>query len=92
MSSTRIEDKLAVNKYDFDTEVHISINKEICQLCRHHHCLYACPAGCYTELEGHVTYSYEGCLECGSCFTACDEKAIEWNLPRGGLGISYQYG
>lgn len=88
----RIEDKLAVNKYDIDREVHISIDKDICQSCKHHPCLYVCPAGCFTLVEGHVTFSYEGCLECGGCFIACDEKAIEWNLPRAGLGISYQYG
>jgi ferredoxin like protein len=88
----RIEDKLAVNKYDVDKDVHISINKEICQLCNHHNCLLACPAGCYTLREEHVTHSYEGCLECCSCFIVCDTKAIECNLPRAGFGISYQYG
>ena len=88
----KIEDMLAINKYDIDREVHINVNKDICQSCERHPCLYACPAGCYSLMEGHITFSYEGCLECGSCFIACDKGAVELNLPRGGLGICYQYG
>ena len=92
MNSTRIEDKLAVNKYDIDKEVHINVNNEICQLCKHHNCVYACPAGCYKLSQGHIVFSYEGCLECGGCHIACTENAIELTLPRAGLGISHEYG
>lgn len=42
--------------------------------------------------EGHVTFFYEGCLECGSCRFSCDKDAIQWVNPRGGFGICYQYG
>lgn len=92
MSPTSIEDKLAVNKYDIDSDVHIKINDAICQICNSHYCLYACPADCYKLLEGHITFSYEGCLECGSCRIACDKGAVDWLLPRPGFGICYEYG
>ncbi len=94
MNNTKnIEDKLAVNKYDIDRDVHIKIKENICQTCNIRSCLYACPAGCFKlNQEQHVTYSYEGCLECGSCKIVCDKKAIDWILPRPGFGICYEYG
>ena len=92
MSQTKIEDKLAINKYDIDKDSHITLNEDICRECSLHECLYACPAGCYKVVDGHITYSYEGCLECGSCVIACPRGAVVWKLPRAGRGISYQYG
>lgn len=92
MSSASIEDKLANNKYDIDKEVHISIQEDICKKCDEHYCLYACPADCFKLTEDHITFSYEGCLECGSCKIVCDKDAIDWTLPRAGFGICYQYG
>jgi len=92
MNPISVEDKLAVNKYYIDKDVHIKINTSICQTCDIHHCLYACPADCFKLMEEHVTFSYEGCLECGSCLIVCDKGAVEWDLPRAGFGICYQYG
>jgi ferredoxin like protein len=92
MNPISIEDKLAVNKYDIDRDVHIKVREDICQACDGHYCLYACPADCFKLVEGHITFSYEGCLECGSCRIACDKEAIEWLLPRPGFGICYEYG
>jgi len=88
----KVEDKLALNKFEIDREVHITIDGKICNGCVLHPCVYACPAECYVVREGHVTFSYEGCLECGSCRIACDKSAITWVYPRGGFGISYQFG
>lgn len=92
MNPISIEDKLAVNKYDVDRDFHIRIREDICQACEGHYCLYVCPAGCFKLGEGHITFSYEGCLECGSCWIACDKEAIDWTLPRPGFGICYEYG
>ena len=77
MSHDRIEDKLAVNKFDIDKEVHIRIQEDICSQCETHECLYACPADCFKLTEEHITFSYEGCLECGSCRIVCGEGAVE---------------
>ncbi len=92
MNPKKIEDKLAVNKFDVDQEVHIRIKEDICSQCREQDCLYACPAGCFTVFEDHITFSFEGCLECGSCRIACDKEAIDWTFPRAGFGICYFYG
>ena len=90
--SLSVEEKLAVNKFDVDREVHIQVDGEVCKDCEEHYCLYVCPADCYKLMEEHVTFSYEGCLECGSCRIACRRGAIEWNLPRPGFGVCFEYG
>jgi ferredoxin like protein len=92
MNPFSIEDKLAVNKYDIDRDVHIKIREDICQKCDKNYCLYVCPAECFKLSGEHITFSYEGCLECGSCRIACDRGAIDWTLPRPGFGICYEYG
>ena len=92
MNPSGVEDKLAVNKYDIDTERHIRIREEICGECKDPICLYVCPADCFKIRDGHITFSYEGCLECGSCRIACDQEGVEWALPRAGFGICYLYG
>lgn len=90
--SLSVENKLAVNKFDVDREVHIQVSGEVCKACEEHYCLYVCPADCYKLVGEHVTFSYEGCLECGSCRIACRRGAIEWHLPRPGFGVCFEYG
>jgi ferredoxin like protein len=92
MKPLSIEDKLAVNKYDVDRKVHIKVKEDICTACENHRCFYICPADCYKLREGHITFSHEGCLECGSCRIACDKRAVEWAMPRGGFGLCLEYG
>mgnify|MGYP001133556950 FL=1 len=92
MNHVSAEDKLSVNKYDIDKDVHIKVDESICRTCDTHYCVYTCPADCYKLAGGHVTFSYEGCLECGSCRVVCDKGAIDWTLPRPGFGICYEYG
>lgn len=92
MKQTKVEDKLAVNKFDIDREVHIRLHEEACRDCEDHPCLSACPADCFKMTQDHITFSFEGCLECGSCRLVCEKNAIEWTLPRAGYGICYEYG
>ncbi len=87
-----LEIKLAVNKYAIDKDVHITIQEDICRSCGHHRCVQCCPAGCYKLSEKGVSYSYEGCLECGSCRIVCDRGSVKWDIPRGGLGVCFEYG
>jgi ferredoxin like protein len=87
-----IAERLALNKYDVDAEPHIRLKVEICQTCDQSPCLYICPAECFKLREGKLSFAYEGCLECGSCRIACDKGAIEWSYPRGGFGVSFEYG
>ena len=92
MSSIKIEDKLAVDKFDVDKEVHIRIREDICKDCREHPCVHVCPSDCFNLKDEGILFSYEGCLECGSCRIVCPKEAIEWALPRAGFGVCYQYG
>jgi ferredoxin like protein len=87
-----IEEKLAVNKYTLDRDVHITLNETKCGRCEDHPCVYVCPAGCFDFVDDHITFSFEGCLECGSCRIVCRDGSISWTLPRGGFGICYEYG
>ena len=92
MNPVRVEDKLALNKYEVDEEAHIRLKEEICQGCKLRVCLYVCPAECYKLREDKISFSHEGCLECGTCQISCDRGAIEWSYPRGGFGVSLRYG
>jgi ferredoxin like protein len=88
----KIEEKLALNKYEQSGEAHITLSKESCDHCNLKPCLYACPAECFILREDHVTFSHDGCLECGSCRIVCPEGMLQWAYPQGGFGICYQYG
>lgn len=92
MSAMTMEQRLALNSYEVDTEAHIRLKEEICPRCEVRSCLYVCPAECFKEREGRISFSHEGCLECGSCYISCGPEAIEWSYPRGRFGVSYEYG
>lgn len=87
-----IDDKLALNLFHVDKDAHIKVDQEICRKCPHKLCTYGCPAENY-KLEGdnNVVFSWEGCLECGTCRIICDQGALDWDYPRGGYGISYRF-
>ena len=88
----KVEDKLALNKFEVDREVHILVDEKLCQDCDLKPCLCVCPAECYQLRENHMTFSYEGCLECGSCRIGCPHFNIEWRFPKGGYGIRHKFG
>jgi ferredoxin like protein len=88
----KVEEKLALNKYAQAPQPHIVVNKDRCSVCEQKPCIYACPADCFVLREAHVSFSHEGCLECGSCRIVCPENAIDWAYPKGGFGICFQYG
>ena len=87
-----IEERLGLNKYVIDKEPHIKVKYEICKTCMEKICVYVCPAGLYVvDEQGQLHFNYEGCLECGTCRIACPHGAVEWNYPKGGKGIHYQF-
>ncbi len=87
-----IDDKLALDLFHVDQESHILVNQEICGKCPHKWCTYVCPVENYRLEDGKVVFSWEGCLECGTCRITCDQGALTWNYPRGGFGICYRLG
>jgi ferredoxin like protein len=91
-----IEKKLSLNVYNVDrTRAHIRIiDRDVCLQCTRQQCINCCPANCYAPQEdGRVLFSYEGCVECGTCRIVCHVyDNIEWTYPRGGFGIQYRHG
>jgi ferredoxin like protein len=87
-----IERKLALDTYNVDRNR--IIDRDVCLRCVRQQCINCCPATCYTPQEdGRVLFSYEGCVECGTCRIVCHEfDNIEWTYPRGGFGIQYRHG
>jgi len=87
-----IEDKLSKVRFNVDIEPHIKVNKEICEICSEKPCLCVCPVQNYVLTDGKLTFTWQGCVECGACRIACTRDAIEWSYPRGGFGVSLRYG
>lgn len=89
-----LDDKLFLDRYVVDDKPHIKIiNQDLCKRCNKKQCISVCPAQCYKLEDDIVKFSYEGCLECGTCRIICSlHRNIEWNYPKGGCGISYKYG
>jgi ferredoxin like protein len=88
----KIEDILQTNIYDVDEEPHIVVDSEKCEKCEKKPCINLCPAHCFTLMGNKVLYSYEGCLECGTCRLVCPNEAVSWSYPKSGRGIHFRYG
>ena len=91
MKRLRIEELLQRNVWDVGKKPHIEINIDACESCESKLCVKLCPAGCYTVVDGKVLFSYEGCLECGTCRTVCPQGAVKWSYPRSGKGVYYRF-
>ena len=89
----KIDDKLALDLFHVDKDAHIKVDQEKCLKCPHKLCTYVCPVENYKLSEDgkSVTFSWEGCLECGTCRIICDQGALTWDYPRGGYGITYRF-
>jgi len=85
-----VQDKINLIRFNLDVKSHISIDQKKCFSCQTKPCLFACPAGMFTLSDEEVLYSYEGCLECGTCYVVCPSKSVNWNYPKGGRGVSYR--
>jgi ferredoxin like protein len=95
MKQLSLDERLALDRYEFDEQSHIELDQSLCKVCEKKPCLTVCPAGVYKLAEGETVANYEDCLECGACQIACDkggEGGIDWTYPRSGFGIAYRYG
>lgn len=89
----KIDDALNLNVWDVDSKPHIIVDYEKCRrLCDKKTCTYLCPARCYIPAENGILFSYEGCLECGTCRIVCPHEAITWDNPLSGRGVQYRFG
>ena len=87
----RVEDLLQRTVYDVDHRAHIVVDSEKCARCPKKPCTYLCPASCYVLVDDRIVFSYEGCLECGTCRVICPMEAITWNFPVSGKGVQYRF-
>ncbi len=87
------EDKIVFTLYNIGEKAHIVLNDDKCNYsCKERYCTFICPAGCfeYDDDQKKIVFSFEGCLECGSCRVACEKDAIDWSHPEGGYGVIYR--
>ena len=87
----KIDDLLQRNVYDVDHRPHIVVDTSKCSKCETKPCVLLCPAGCYTLVDNKLVFSYEGCLECGTCRIVCPHDAIKWDYPLSGRGVQYRF-
>lgn len=86
-----LEDALNANVWDVDESPHIEVDTDKCADCKTRPCIFFCPANAFALLGEKLLYSYEGCLECGTCRVLCPSKAITWKYPLSGRGVQYRF-
>ncbi len=76
-----------------DDQPHIWIlNDNLCLTeCDNKPCTYVCPSRVYYWEDQSIKILHTRCIECGACIWGCPYENINWNYPRGGYGICYQY-
>lgn len=94
MARMSVDDKLGFVKFNTDEEhPHITINPSYSKEEDIKRLVMACPAGLYRYEDGKVTFSHEGCLECGTCRVLSGGKVVKtWDHPETGLGVEFRQG
>ncbi|AGT43735.1 ferredoxin family protein [Treponema pedis] len=94
MKKMTIEDKLGLDIFHTDEEhSHIDVDKTYTDEKEIKKLLLACPAECYKYINGSLSFSHLGCLECGTCRVLSLGKIVKsWEHPVGEIGVSYRYG
>ncbi len=89
-----IKARLGSTKYVTDAHefAHITVDPDVCDTCDHHMCMQACPAQCFEFVEKRMQFTYEDCVECGTCDIVCTPGSVKWNHPRASFGVNYKYG
>lgn len=84
--------KLGLDVFKESKEPHIKIKPGCEADPRLKKAVLVCPAGLYSENQGKVELTIDGCLECGTCLIACGSAVLEWNYPAGGSGVQFRFG
>jgi ferredoxin like protein len=91
---TNVKARLGATKFVTDAHqyAHITVDPDICETCPHTMCVNACPAACFHFENGRMQFTYEDCVECGTCDIVCTPGSVKWNHPRASFGVNYRYG
>ncbi len=81
--------KFVTDGHDF---AHITVDPDICDTCPHEMCINTCPAKCFEFVNGRMQFTYEDCVECGTCDIVCTPGSVKWTNPRASFGVNYRYG
>lgn len=94
MKKLDIESKLGLNVFHTDdNNPHIDVDREYANEEEIRKVVLACPAGCYKYIDGKLSFSHLGCLECGTCRVLSHGKIVkEWNYPFDIKGVQYRQG
>ncbi len=92
MKKLTIEDKLGLDVFHTDeVNAHIEVDLESTDMEEIRKLVLACPAKCYKYEDEKFSFSYLGCLECGTCRVLSHDKLIKsWNHPHGEIGVTYK--
>lgn len=94
MKNLTIEDRLGLDIFHTDEEnSHIDVDLDSKDEAEIQKLINACPAACYTYIDGKFGFSWLGCLECGTCRVLSKGKLIkDWKHPLGEVGVTYRKG
>lgn len=96
--TVNVDELIALNHYNVDEEnAHIVLagddidnvdDAEFAKLVR------VCPAALYkVDDEGHKSFDYAGCLECGTCRIVAEATILaKWDNPGPTMGVQYRFG
>jgi ferredoxin like protein len=90
--SLSLEERLALVRRKLDSTTHIEVDQEAFRADAERAVLFICPAAVFklNDDDGSCIVNYEDCLECGTCQVA--RRYTRWRNPRGGFGVTYEYG
>lgn len=87
-----LDEKLETVRHQVGAKPHIKVDVDACPKSELRKALYFCPAGCFKEEDGEIVFHYEGCFECGTCRIMLPEKAVDWDYPDDGCGVTFRLG
>ncbi len=90
-------DELAVDRFALVEVIpsgrdFVFLDAERCTGCGN--CVAICPMDLWRMRGGRAELAEgyrEVCVECGSCFIACEAGAVDFTYPPGGTGVAYRY-
>lgn len=91
IKETAVIDKLSLIKVKPSPRDFIFLRGESCDGCGN--CVLICPMDLWRMRKGRASLAAkyrERCLECGSCYLACERGAIEFGYPPAGSGVTYE--